>query len=81
MITIRSFLLRDNMAFETVRFIAAIRGFHVYRKVWQPLENESLDCLHEPDNIYEMFAIKTCQNDLMSSEGELLVICQSRYLV
>ena len=72
MITIRSFLLRDNMAFETLRFIAAIRGFHVYRKVWQPLENESLDCLHEPDNIYDMFAIKTCQNDSNGERGRIV---------
>ena len=60
------------MAFETVRFIAAFRGFHVYRKVWQPLENESLDCLHEPDNIYDMFAIKTCRNDCNGKRGRIV---------
>ena len=60
------------MAFETVRFIAATRGFHVYRKVWQPLENESLDCLREPDNIYDMFTIKTCQKYSNGERGRIV---------
>lgn len=40
-------------------FTAAIRGFHVYRDVWKPEENEKLSCSHEAQNLFDMFAIKT----------------------
>ena len=40
-------------------FLAAIRGFHVYRQNWQPEENERLICSHESDNSFDLFAIKT----------------------
>ena len=46
---------------ETVSFHAAVRGYHVYKAVWQPQENEILHCLHEYANVHDMFAIKVCQ--------------------
>ena len=42
-------------------FAAAVRGFHFYSEVWDPKENEELCCLHESNNVFDMFAIKTCQ--------------------
>ena len=54
----------NNMTFESVSFHAAIRGYHVYRDVWQPQQNEILVCYHEYGNIYDMFAIKTCRVDV-----------------
>ena len=44
---------------EPAKFSCAIRGYHVYRHVWQPKENETLQCDHESDNDYDLFAIKT----------------------
>ena len=44
---------------ETHSFTAAVRGFHYYRRFWRPKENEKLDCLHEPGNAFDHFAIKT----------------------
>ena len=45
---------------KTLVFSAAVRGFHVYRDVRKPLENEELECLFERHNLFDMFAIKTC---------------------
>ena len=38
-------------------FFAAIRGFHVYRQVWQPEQDETLVCSHEADNPFDLFYI------------------------
>ena len=46
---------------KTLVFSAAVRGFHIYRDVWKPLENEELECLFERHNLFDMFAIKTCR--------------------
>ena len=46
---------------KTLVFSAAVRGFHVYRDVWKPLENEELECLFERHNLFDMFAINTCR--------------------
>ena len=48
--------------YETVKFSCAIWGCHVYRNVWQPKENETLQCGHESDNDYDLLAIKTCRD-------------------
>ena len=47
----------SSTTYETVKFSCAIRGYHVYRNVWQPLK-----CDHESDNDYDLFAIKTCRD-------------------
>ena len=39
-------------------FFAAIRGFHVYRQVWQPEQDVTLVCSHEADNPFDLFSIK-----------------------
>ena len=44
-------------------FSAAVRGFHVYRDMWKPYESECLRSEYEPDNLFDMFAIKVCLND------------------
>lgn len=44
---------------EVHTFTAAVRGFHYYRRFWKPKENEKLDCMHEPGNVFDRFAIKT----------------------
>ena len=46
---------------KTLAFSAAVRGFHVYRDIRKPLENEELECLFERLNLFDMFAIKTCR--------------------
>ena len=44
-------------------FTAAVRGFHVFRKIWKPVLNELLDCFHEQGNDFDYFSIKTCKKD------------------
>ena len=39
------------------------RGYNVYKSVWGPKEREVLSCLHEENNTYDVFAIKTCLTD------------------
>ena len=46
---------------KTLVFSASVRGFHVYRDVWKPLENAELECLFERHNLFDMFPIKTCR--------------------
>ena len=46
---------------KTLVFSAALRGFHVYRDVRKPLENEELECLFERHNLFDMFTINTCR--------------------
>ena len=51
------------MAVETVNYDCAVRGYHVYKSVWEPKERQVLSCSHEENNIYDMLAIKTCLTD------------------
>ena len=56
-IVIYHWLSMSSTTYETVKFSCAIRGYHVYRNVWQPKENEKLQCDHESDNNYDLFAL------------------------
>ena len=51
------------MAAERVNYDCAVRGYHLYKSVWEPKERQILSCLHKENNIYNMFAIKTCLTD------------------
>ena len=42
-----------------LNFTAALRGFHYYQKIWCPREGEVLNCYHERDDAFDVFAIKT----------------------
>ena len=46
----------DSRSFE---FTAAIRGYHVHQKFWQPELNETLVCIHERQNEFDAFSEKT----------------------
>ena len=37
---------------------AAVRGFHVYKAIWQPKEDEKLICEREENNKYDLFQLK-----------------------
>ena len=49
----------------------AVRGFHVYRDVWIPSENEELECRFEENNLFDMFAIKACRTEDNKTVGHL----------
>ena len=42
-------------------FTAAIRGFHYYRRLWVPKLSQKLNCFYKPDNPFDEFAIKICE--------------------
>ena len=44
---------------KNIKFIAAIRGYHFYKRYWQQKEAEWLRCFHEVYNPFDVFAIKT----------------------
>ena len=49
------------------QFFSAIRGYHCYRNTWNPEESEVLQCSHELENAFDLFAIKTCK-----PEGQII---------
>ena len=48
----------NSTSFE---FTAAIQGYHVYQKIWQPELNETLACIHERRNEFDAFSIETAR--------------------
>jgi len=52
-------------------FSSAVRGFHVYRDIWNPSENEDLECFFERNNMFDPFAIKTCRKEDDITVGHL----------
>ena len=60
------------MTQKSIVFSATVRGFHVYTISWKPKEGETLECLHEENNPYNVFSIKVCKPnkfDETSSKG------------
>ena len=52
------------MAFnKTFEYTAAVRGFHYFKTIWHPKKNELLSCQFENGNCYDIFAIKTCDEN------------------
>ena len=48
------------MACKTFQFTAAVRGFHYYKRFWNPEPEQVLNCFHEVNNPFDIFAIKIC---------------------
>ena len=59
------------MVVESVNYDCAVRGYHVYKSIWEPKERQVLSCSHKENNIYNMFAIKTC---LIDENGKELTV-------
>ena len=48
-----------KMAYMKVfEFSSAIRGYHYYKKFWNPQKGQLLECFHENQNPFDRFAIK-----------------------
>ena len=56
---------------RSFEFTAAIRGFHIYQKVWQPELNDTLVCIHERGNEFDAFNVKTVRADDNAIVGHL----------
>ena len=47
-----------DMSVKSFEFTAAVGEFHVYQDILLPNINETLKCLHELGNAYDVFTIK-----------------------
>ena len=56
---------------KTLVFSATVRGFYVYRDVWNPHKNEELVCLFVGNNLFDLFAIRKCRKDCQKTVGHL----------
>ena len=59
------------MAVKLFEFQSAVRGYHYYMKYWSPSKRQVLYCMHEADNPYNFFAIKTCVKPTGRTVGHL----------
>ena len=59
------------MAEKVVEFSSAVRGYHHYRKYWQPKLEEHLSCRHEENNPFVYFAISVCDKNTGAIVGHL----------
>ena len=59
------------MVQELFKFSSAVRGFHYYRKYWQPILEDELFAKHEEDNAFDFFAIKICLKNTSTTVGHL----------
>ena len=55
---------------KTLVFSAAVHGFHVYGDVWNPHKNEELVGLFEKNNLFDLFANRTCRKDYEKTERD-----------
>lgn len=58
----------NSRSFE---FTAAIRGYHVFQKIWKPEYGEILCCSHENGNEFDMFSVKACRIEDRKTVGHI----------
>ena len=66
-----TYKLLNNVAVKLFEFQSAVRGYHYYMKYWSPSKSQVLDCMHKADNLYNFFAIKTCEKPTEWTVGYL----------
>ena len=49
-------------------FLSAIRGFHVYRSIWVPMEDFTHGCYIEAGNPFDLFCVKVVAGNQHDSE-------------
>ena len=60
-----------DMAEKIFEFPSVVRGFHYYRKYWQPQLDDELYCQHELDNPFNFFTTKICVKNTGVTVGHL----------
>ena len=60
------------MAYMKVfEFSSGVRGYHYYKKFWNPQKEQVLECFHENQNLFDQFAIKVCEIGQENPVGHL----------
>ena len=65
-----SFLLIMSTSEKVLKFTTSVRGFHYYQRIGSPKEGEKLNCYHECNTPFDVFAIKT-ESENGSTVGHL----------
>ena len=52
-----------NLVFISLEVSSYVRGYHIYKNVWEPTEGEVLELRGEPSNPKDRFAIAVCHGD------------------
>ena len=42
---------------EAIEMVCCIRGYHVYKEIWEPVAGEVLMCEREPHNSLDQYAV------------------------
>ena len=50
---------------ETYEINACVRGQHVFREVWSPVEGEELECEREPGNSSDPYAVAVMKGNIV----------------
>ena len=53
----RSMKCEIDTSTSTWSFLSVIRGYHVYKDIWEAVEGEILDCIKGRTNILDPFAL------------------------
>ena len=60
-----------NMGDLVKGFNSAIRGYHYYRTIWIPQLSEELQCVHDPEKTFDVFARRVYKDIDNSTVGNL----------
>lgn len=58
----RSLIFGDMMAAATFTISSVVRGYHVYKDVWNAAQGEVLPCRSDTANLHDPFAVSVVQN-------------------
>ena len=53
---------------DTKEIECCIRGYHVYRDIWEAAVDEELVCRPERSNAHDRYAVAVMKNDLVDSD-------------
>ena len=70
-----------DISVKSFEFTASVRGFHVCRDIWLPYINQTLKCLHELGNAYDVFAIKCIKGNMIVEHLPREISRATKYLL
>ena len=70
-----------DISVKSFEFTASVRGFHVCRDICLPYINQTLKCLHELGNAYDVFAIKCIKGNMIVGHLPREISRPTKYLL
>ena len=58
----------------SLSFSTVIRGFHVYKDVWEPQTDEILTCVRETTNLHDPFAVAVTKGPIIVDNASHLFV-------